>query len=194
MTAVIQTEQSSLLLHDVDQSEIDLLKTCSEEVDEKLMFHPEIRIFNQVFHQNRSIGFFSNTSVGYRYSGQIASSQPLTPNLQTLLDYINQKFNAQFNGILINKYLSGEESIGKHSDDEKALDPGTGVICCSFGAVRKFRIRDKKTGKIMLDVPTENNKIIQMVGNFQKEFSHEIPVEKKIKEPRFSFTFRKHIE
>jgi len=31
-----------------------------------------------------------------------------------------------------------------------------------------------------------------MGGDFQKEFLHEIPVQKKIKEPRFSFTFRKH--
>ena len=49
----------------------------------------------------------------------------------------------------------------------------------SFGAVRKFRIRDKNTDKIVLDVPTEPNKIIQMACNFQKEFTHEIPVEKK---------------
>jgi len=33
-----------------------------------------------------------------------------------------------------------------------------------------------------------------MGGNFQKEFTHEIPVEKKIKEVRYSLTFRKHYE
>jgi alkylated DNA repair dioxygenase AlkB len=194
MTAVIQTEKSALMVHDLDPEKIMLLQECSEEVDDKLIFHPEIKIFGKVCRQNRSIGFFSDTSVGYRYSGQIARSQGLTPRLQTLLSYINEKFGAEFNGILINKYLSGEETIGKHSDDEKALDPQTGVICCSFGAVRKFRIRDKESGKIVMDVPTEKDKIIQMRGNFQKEFTHEIPQEKHIKEPRFSFTFRKHLE
>jgi alkylated DNA repair dioxygenase AlkB len=117
----------------------------------------------------------------------------MTPYLRELLAYINKKFNANFNGILINKYENGEEYIGKHSDDEKGLESNCGVICMSFGAVRKFRIRDKKTGKIMLDLPTEPNKIIQMTGNFQKEFTHEIPVEKKIKDCRYSFTFRKHL-
>ena len=31
-----------------------------------------------------------------------------------------------------------------------------------------------------------------MVGDFQKEFTHEIPVEKKVTMERYSFTFRKH--
>jgi len=190
----VQTEKSALVLHELDQSKTELLQKCAEDVDAKLLFHPEIMVFGKSCCQNRSIGFFSDTSMGYRYSGQIARSQPLSPVLKELLDFINEKFSADFNGILINKYLSGEETIGKHSDDEKALDPNTGVVCCSFGAVRKFRIREKESGKIVCDVPTENNKIIQMRGDFQKEFTHEIPAEKKIKEPRFSFTFRKHLE
>ena len=32
-----------------------------------------------------------------------------------------------------------------------------------------------------------------MGGDFQKEFTHEIPIEKKIKLPRYSFTLRKHL-
>ena len=31
-----------------------------------------------------------------------------------------------------------------------------------------------------------------MGGNFQKLYTHEIPIQKKIKEYRISFTFRKH--
>ena len=39
----------------------------------------------------------------------------------------------------------------------------------------------------------ESGNMVQMSGNFQKEFTHEIPVEKKIKEERISFTFRRHL-
>ena len=39
---------------------------------------------------------------------------------------------------------------------------------------------------------TKSYEIIHMGGNFQKEFTHEIPIEKKIKEKRISFTFRYH--
>ena len=32
-----------------------------------------------------------------------------------------------------------------------------------------------------------------MKGEFQKEFTHEIPVQKKVKNCRYSLTFRKHL-
>ncbi len=53
---------------------------------------------------------------------------------------------------------------------------------------------NKLTGNIEIDVPTEPTNIIQMAGNFQKEFTHEIPVEKKVKGVRYSLTFRRHLE
>ena len=33
-----------------------------------------------------------------------------------------------------------------------------------------------------MDIPTESYQIIQMHGNFQNEFLHGIPIEKKVKE------------
>jgi alkylated DNA repair dioxygenase AlkB len=190
-TEPVKTETSALRVY--ANAPVELLRRCAEEIDDLLDFHPAIIVYGKVCHQQRSIGFFSNESEGYKYSGQMAASKPLTPSVAELLMYINQRFGAEYNGILINKYLSGEEYIGKHSDDERALDPNTGVIACSFGAVRKFRIREKESGKMMVDVPTENDKILQMCGDFQKEFTHEIPVEKKVKDVRVSFTFRKHM-
>jgi alkylated DNA repair dioxygenase AlkB len=109
------------------------------------------------------------------------------------LELVNKKFKTRFNGILVNKYANGLDNIGEHSDDESQLD-NAGVVAISYGAIRKFRIRDKKTKKIVKDIPTLPNQIIQMAGDFQKEFKHGIPVEKKVKEPRISFTFRKHIK
>ena len=36
-----------------------------------------------------------------------------------------------------------------------------------------------KTNKIVQDIFTKNNYLIQMAGNFQKKFTHEIPIEKR---------------
>lgn len=193
MEILIQTDKSALITYDLEPEIIALLEQSVHEVDSELDYHPAIKIFDKVCHQQRSIGFYSDTSKGYNYSSTITPSKQMKPCLRELLIYVNDKFDACFNGILINKYESGEEYIGKHSDDEKGLQPNCGVIAMSFGAVRKFRIREKYTGKIVLDVPTHTNKLIQMVGNFQKEFTHEIPVEKKVKECRYSFTFRRHL-
>ena len=185
----IKTPKSFLNIHTFNN--LELVKAAINDIDTKLIVRPKIIIYGKEAHQNRNIGFFSNTSIGYFYSGQLAKSIPLTPNLTLLLDDINYMFKSNFNGILVNKYIDGNNNIGAHSDDEKNLDP-IGVVALSYGAIRKFRIRDKITRKIIIDIPTESNEIIHMGGDFQKEFTHEIPIEKKVKDTRYSFTFRKH--
>jgi alkylated DNA repair dioxygenase AlkB len=67
-----------------------------------------------------------------------------------------------------------------------------GVMMMSYGVSRKFRIRDKISRKIVKDIYTKDQELIQMSGDFQKEFLHEIPIERKIKESRISLTFRNH--
>ena len=185
----IKTPKSFLNIHTFNN--LELVKCAINDIDTKLIVRPKIIIYGKEAHQNRNIGFFSNSSIGYFYSGQLAKSIPLTPNLTLLLDNINSMFKSNFNGILVNKYIDGNNNIGAHSDDEKNLDP-IGVVALSYGAIRKFRIRDKITRKIIIDIPTESNEIIHMGGDFQKEFTHEIPIEKKVKTTRYSFTFRKH--
>ncbi len=171
----------------------DLLKECVDEIDNLLEVKPEIQMFGKICHQQRNIGFFSDVSIGYKYSGQLMKSQQLTENLMEMLDYINELYESDFNSILVNKYIDGNDYIGSHSDDETKLAKA-GVVCVSYGASRIFRIRDKETKKIVLDVETDDKTIMHMSGNFQKLFKHEIPIQKKVKEPRWSFTFRRHLE
>lgn len=194
MTQILQTEKSALILHNLEEEICNLIQICVEVVDSELDINPEIMVYGKVCHQHRSIGFYSDTSKGYNYSSTITPSKKMHPCLRELLIYINDKFDYNYNGILINKYSGGEDYIGKHSDDERGLDSRVGVIALSYGAIRKFRIRNKLTNEIEIDVPTDPTKIIQMAGNFQKEFTHEIPVEKKVKGVRYSLTFRRHLE
>ena len=194
MTTVLHSENSALIIHDLDDNIIALVAQCVEAVDSELDVRPEIIVFGKVCHQNRSVGFYSDTSKGYNYSSSLTPSKKMHSCLRELLIYINDQFDYDYNGILINKYSGGEDYIGKHSDDEKGLDSKVGVVALSYGAVRNFRIRWKDTGSIVKDVPTEPNKIIQMAGDFQKEFTHEIPIQKKVNGTRYSFTFRKHLE
>ena len=55
--------------------------------------------------------------------------------------------------------------------------------------------KNKYTKKIVKDIITSNDKIIHMGGDFQKEFTHEIPKVKtsdSLDTTRYSITFRKH--
>ena len=188
---VLEEDNSFLDVYQVTNP--DLLRRCSQEVADQLWIEPTIRLFNRDVAQPRDVGFFSDTSKGYRYSRKMMESKPLTPALADLLDWVNLSLNSNFNGILVNRYRDGTRCIGAHRDDEDSLDD-CGVVAISCGATRKFRIRYATTKKIAIDVPLVDGEMIQMGGDFQKVFTHEIPRELKIKEARISFTFRKHLE
>ena len=169
----------------------ELLEKCIIDIEPQLELKPEIIIFGKKCKQQRNIGFFSDKSKGYKYSNKMMESKPLTKSISELLDIVNNELGTQFNGILVNKYMDGNDYISAHSDDESGLDL-IGVISISYGAERIFRIRKKDTKQIIYDTLTIHCSILHMGGNFQKLYTHEIPIQKKIKEPRISFTFRKH--
>lgn len=159
---------------------------------------PPIMIMGRQCQQRRNVGFFSDESAGYKYSGQFMPSSPLSsaPILQSILPSVNITLGTTFNGILVNRYINGEKYLSAHSDDERGLDKsGKKMVAgIAYGAVRTFRIRNKATKEIVLDYPHTPGTLLVMEGDFQKEFTHEIPVQKKIKEERISITFRHHTE
>ena len=194
---VIDTGRSFLSLSTYPNR--DLLNQCVEAAKPFLHHKPTIVVYGKHAHQRRNVGFFSDESRGYRYSHTLMPSQPLPEALRRLLADINQQFGAAFNGILVNEYQDGNDYIGAHSDDESGLDARAGVIAISVGATRKFRIRKKPAdytmaGERVMDILTTDSQVMQMGGDFQREFKHEIPAEKKVKEARVSFTFRRHVE
>lgn len=192
-TTLIQTETSALRAYAMDADLCALLRQCAEEVRPQLDQRPEIVVYGKPCRQRRNLGFFSDSSVGYHYSTYLAASKPLTSALGELLDRVNQLFDASFNGVLVNEYLDGQDCIGRHSDSETGLDRRAGVVVLSVGAARKLRFRRKETGERVLDVPTRSDQMLQMAGRFQQEFTHEVPVEAKVKASRMSFTFRRHV-
>ena len=113
----IETKDSYLKLNNFNNKE--LLTKCVADIYNSLNEYPEIKIGKNICNQRRCVGFFSNESIGYSYSNQISVSKPMTNSLLELLKEVNNIFETNFNGILVNKYKSGEDYISKHSDDEK---------------------------------------------------------------------------
>lgn len=171
---------------------------------------PEIFVHGKVCHQNRDVGFYSTESTGYRYSGQVAAAFSFehAPLLEELMKKVNQVLKTNFNGVLVNKYNSGEDYIGAHSDSEAGLDKNNMTVaslCYSsrdeegnYNGIRKFRLRHKASGLVMtspilIDYLHQPNELLVMDGSaFQKRYTHEIPIEKKVKGTRISLTFRCH--
>lgn len=113
----------------------------------------------------------------YRFSGVKHPTAPLPLLLKPLLDWANETVAAPltFNQALVNFYMDGGHYIGKHSDDETQLVPGSPIFSASFGQERKFRIRSRATGEIVQDIAMLHGTYIVMCGDMQKEFLHEVP-------------------
>ena len=191
MERVFQNTDGTAFLDKGNFADTELLERCIIDIEPQLEERPEIVIFGKICKQQRNVGFFSNESIGYKYSKKMMVSKPLSEPMSELLRIINMAIGAEFNGILVNKYMDGNDYISAHSDDETGLD-SVGVVSISYGSERIFRIRNKVTKEIMCDELTTHCSILHMGGNFQKLYTHEIPIQKKIKESRISFTFRKH--
>lgn len=210
MEAIIRTEKSSLGVGTLGElyPELDREKLLQELVKLKLTVRPSLGIhYNQEWFSPRNVGFFSDVTKKYPYSASSIKSQPIPTQMKKLLAWVNSYFKSEFNGILVNYYQDGTNYIAKHSDNEVELSSTCGVVAISFGATRKFRIRNKKRMKITVNgketmfdkvdsivhnINMRDGDIIQMSGEFQQEFLHEIPKELKVKEPRISLTFRCH--
>jgi len=168
----------------------ELLRRCVLEVEKKLHIQPPITVFGRSARQQRDVGFFSKTVPHYRYSNQQMEAQPLSEALEKLLEEVNECCETRFDAILVNRYGDGNQYISSHSDDERGL--GDCVATLSWGATRTFRIRDKKTNRIVVDVPMYSGMLMCMCGRFQSLYKHEVPKQTRVTSERVSFTFRAH--
>jgi hypothetical protein len=85
----IQTNNSWLCGYVNDFNDMDQI---IDEIDGQLEENLPIMIFGKEKMQRRSVGFFSDSSIGYKYSKRLVASKPLTPTLMILLNEINEKF------------------------------------------------------------------------------------------------------
>jgi len=96
---------------------------------------------------------------------------------------INEKFETDFNGVLVNEYDNGNQFIEKHRDSKN--HPTVGVLIISYGATRTFRVFDSHNK--ITEIPLIHGHVLHMSGNFQKEFEHDLKKELKIKDILYHF-------
>lgn len=113
----------------------------------------------------------------YKYSGTLHKGVDLPEVLKNLLEFANtfagQQF--EFNQCLVNWYQNGHHYIAPHADDERELIKRAPIFSASLGQARTFRIRDKQTKRIVMDIPMSHGSFIVMGGDMQSKFLHEVP-------------------
>lgn len=127
--------------------------------------------------------------VAYTYSGLRNDPAPWTSAVAGLRTLVERLAGAPFNGVLLNLYRDGADSMGWHADDEAELGPRPVIASVSLGASRRMRFKPKRSGE-GVDLDLEPGCVLIMRGDSQRDFLHAIPKTRRPVGPRINLTFR----
>jgi alkylated DNA repair dioxygenase AlkB len=96
---------------------------------------------------------------------------------------------ARFNSVLLNRYRSGDDSMGWHADREPELGVEPVIASVSLGVARRFDLRHNKTG-VVHSFQLTGGSLLVMRGRTQAEWRHRVPKEPGVRGERINLTFR----
>jgi alkylated DNA repair dioxygenase AlkB len=167
--------------------------------------HPSSRrplfVYGRQVHEKR---WSQGWGVSFRYSGALIEARPL--NESTVLRDLLEKANTLvedvvvsntddetvYNGCLQNWY-EPDDTIARHSDNEKELRREFPILSLSWGGTRRFLFLEKKT-KTKVEVWLEDGDLLCMGGTCQATHHHEVPKRRVTMDPptcnRINWTLR----
>lgn len=128
----------------------------------------------------------------YVYSGLLNAPAPWSPAVAALKATVETLAGASFNGVLLNLYRDGADSMGWHADDETELGPEPVIASVSLGAVRRMRFKPKRHHRaetLGLDLP--GGSVLVMRGGTQQNWLHAVSKTARPVGPRINLTFRR---
>ena len=150
----------------------------------------EIVLFGRRVLQPRLIAWSGD--VGYRYSGQTLEPRPFTPAARRLLAHARERAGEPFNHVLVNRYRSGDDSMGLHADDEPELGEDPVVAIVSLGTSRRLAVRPRrKDAGQRHDLDLGHGSLLIMGGTCQRHYVHGVPRQPGLQRERISLTFRR---
>ena len=136
----------------------------------------------------------------YVYNKVSASLKPLpfetAPLVHTVLEFVNQHCQTNFNSVLVNLYPNDRTWLRDHKDDEKKLDKSQPIATLSLGSQRQMEFSHEREAPAIHHQVLLNNSLFVMHPDTQLNYYHRIPRGKSAvahyyrHSVRFSLTFR----
>jgi alkylated DNA repair dioxygenase AlkB len=129
--------------------------------------------------------------VPYSYSGLTNPPESVSDPVDKVWHQVESLCQTTFNGVLLNLYRDGRDSMGWHADDEKSLGSQPIIASVNLGAERRLRFkrRSKMPGEsVPVDLP--HGSVLVMRGDTQRNWLHCVPKTAKVVGPRVNLTFR----
>ncbi len=198
MDYIVGTHQNSWVLYMPNFLSLDIAKHYYD------YFHPQqntiewqtetIKIFGKSILVPRLVAWYGDKN--YAYSGVVHLAKKWDEKLNEIRQFIDilttniaPTFHNNYNSVLLNFYANGEQYMGFHKDNEKSLGIKPIIASVSLGANRKFSCKTTQNNQTV-NFNLHNGSLLIMGGDFQKDFSHALPKQKKVQQARINLTFR----
>src|SRR2546427_771655 len=126
--------------------------------------------------------------VGYRYSGILHPSRRLAPRLEVIRRRVEAVTGRVFNSVLANLYRDGCDSVGWHRDSDYAHGGQPDIASVSFGATRRFELRDGSGGRAAEDLASGS--LLLITGDAVSQWWHRVPKTSRPVAPRCAIRAR----
>lgn len=192
--AISVVPNQCILVNDfIDKSKSDTLFDC---IRRKVKWQQQsIKIFGKSVVSPRLSAWYGDQRAIYRYSGTVNMPMPWIDELLEIGDLVAAYTEQSFNSVLLNLYRNGNDSMGRHSDDEPELGISPTIASVSLGATRRFILHPnsdhrQSASKASIKVELKHGSLLVMFGMSQQNWKHSLPKTKRVTEPRINLTYR----
>lgn len=113
-----------------------------------------------------------------------------TPVLLEIKANVEAQCGIVFDRVLLNYYRDGNDSVAWHSDTLPSDGKHHQIGSVSFGETRIFKIRQKASRDVQLDIPLTHGSFLLMGETMQENYEHHVPKTARKIGPRINLTFR----
>jgi|LauGreDrversion4_1035100.scaffolds.fasta_scaffold138196_2 alkylated DNA repair dioxygenase AlkB len=151
----------------------------------------EVKFYGKTYPVPRKTAWYGYEGFNYSYSGITCFPEIWTKELLKIKSQIERFIPEEdFTSVLLNLYNNGNDKMGWHADDEKELGMNPTIASVSLGETRRFDIKHKQNKDLQFKFELTSGSLLIMRGAIQHNWVHQIPKQKKVKEPRINLTFR----
>ncbi|MCY1401766.1 2OG-Fe(II) oxygenase superfamily protein [compost metagenome] len=151
---------------------------------------PEVYLHGRYYPVPRLVAWYGDPEASYRYSGLTHQPLPWTPLLAEIRARLVEATGQPLNGVLLNYYRNGQDSMGWHSDDEPELGHNPLVASLNLGGTRRFDLRRKGASRIEHSLELGHGALLVMSGPTQHHWQHQVAKTRTPCAPRLNLTFR----
>jgi alkylated DNA repair dioxygenase AlkB len=150
-----------------------------------------VRFFGESRLEPRLTAWYGDAD--YTYSGRTLRARPWPPLVAELRMRVEHAVGHAFNGVLLNRYRDGRDSMGFHADAEPELGRNPVVASLSLGVTRRFVLKPTRRAGAAggMELALGHGSLLVMGGTCQHTFRHGVPREPAVVGERLNLTFRR---